>query len=107
MIKTLADVKLDDVELETSLRIFKNRTLFFFRIIFYSNILSFLLLKTSLDIIYTFLFSLNDRRVINLFKFTTFALKVLAQKKIVKDKNLTLIAITASLIILKRIMKLN
>lgn len=107
IIKTLANKKLDSVELKTILRIFKNRTLLFFRIIFYSNILSFLILKISLDIICTFLFDLNDCCAINLFKSTIFALEALAREKTIKDKDLTLIAITKSLAMLERIVKLN
>ena len=68
MIKALADKKLDGVELETSLRIFKDRTLPFFRTISHPDILSSLILETPLDTICTFLFGPNGRRAINLFK---------------------------------------
>jgi len=68
MIKALADKKLDGVELETSLRIFKDRTLPFFRAISHPDILSSLILETPLDTICTFLFGPNGRRAINLFK---------------------------------------
>jgi len=66
-----------------------------------------LILKTSFNIICTFLFDSNDYRVINLFKFTTFILETFARKKTVKDEDLMSIVITASLTILKKIMKLN
>ncbi len=73
----------------------------------FPSILSFLILETSLDIICTFLFGPNDRRVINLFKSTTSALGTLAREETVKDEDLMSIAVTASLAVLKRIMKLN
>ena len=49
MVKALTDEKVDGVELEMKLRIFKNRTLLFFRIISPPDILSFLILETPLD----------------------------------------------------------
>ena len=49
MIRALTDEKVDGVELEMRLRIFKNRTLLFFRIISPADVLSFLILETPLD----------------------------------------------------------
>jgi len=107
IIKVLVDEKLDGVELETSLRIFKDRTLPFFRTISHPDILSSLILEIPLDTICTFLFSPNGRRAINLFKSTTSALRALAREEIAKDKDLTSIAVTASLAVLERIVELN
>ena len=50
------DEKLNDAELEIRLRIFKNRTLPFIRTISHLDILSSLILETSLGIICTVLF---------------------------------------------------
>ncbi|KAL9594881.1 MAG: hypothetical protein Q9179_005205 [Wetmoreana sp. 5 TL-2023] len=107
MIKALADGKLDGVELGTSLCIFKDRTLPFFRTISHPDILSSLILETPLDTICTFLFGPNGRRAINLFKSTTSALGALAREETAKDEDLTSIAVTASLAVLERIVELN
>jgi len=107
MIKALADEKLDGVELRTSLRIFKDRTLPFFRTISHPDILSSLILETPLDTIYTFLFGPNGRRAINLFKSTTSALGALAREETAIDEDLTSIAVIASLAVLERIVELN
>ncbi|MCJ1286467.1 hypothetical protein MMC26_005812 [Xylographa opegraphella] len=107
MIKALADEKLDGVELGTSLSIFKDRTLPFFRTISHPDILSSLILETPLDTICTFLFGPNGRRAIKLFKSTTLALGALAREESAKDEDLTSIAVTASLAVLERIVELN
>jgi len=107
MIKALADEKVDGVELETRLRIFKDRTLPFFRTISHPDILSSLILETPLDTICTFLFGPNGRRAINLFKSTTSALGALAWDETAKDEDLTSVAVTASLAVLERIVELN
>jgi len=66
-----------------------------------------LILEIPLDTICTFLFSPNGRRAINLFKSTTSALGALAREETAKDKDLTSIAVTASLAVLERIVELN
>ena len=107
MIKTLIDLMIDCSIEEMMIRIFKERTLSFFQTIFHSNVLSSLILKTSLDIICTFLFGSNDRRAINLFKVTAVALTALALVESLKDDELSSIALTTSLIVLQRIVNLN
>ena len=66
------------MELEIRLCTFKDRTLPFFRTISYPDILLSLILEILLDTIYTFLFGLNSRYAINLFKAITSALSALA-----------------------------
>ncbi len=107
MIKTLIDLTIDCSIEEMTIRIFKERTFSFFQIIFHSNVLSSLILKTSLDIICTFLFDSNDRRAINLFKVTAVALTAFALVEFLKDDELSSIALTTSLIMLQRIVNLN
>ncbi len=107
MIKGLADEKVDGVELELRLRIFKDRTLPFFRTISHPDILSSLILETPLDTPCTFLFGPNGRRVINLFKSTVSAHVALACAETAKDEDITSITVTASLAVLERIMELN
>jgi len=107
MIKTLTDLMIDCSTEEMTIRIFKERTLSFFQIIFHLNVLSSLILKTSLDIICTFLFDSNDRRAVNLFKVTAAALTALALEKSLKDDELSSIALTTSSIVLQRIVNLN
>jgi len=92
---------------EMMIRIFKKKTLSFFQIIFHLNVLSFLILKISLNIICTFLFDLNDHRAINLFKVTAIAFTAFALKESFKDNELSSIVLTMSLIMLQRIMNLN
>ena len=79
----------------------------FFRTISHPDILSSLILETPLDTIYIFLFGLNGRRAINLFKSTTSALRALIREEIAKDKDLTSITVIASLVVLERIVELN
>jgi len=107
MIKALTDLAIDCSTEEMTVRIFKERTLSFFQIISHSNVLSSLILKTSLDIICTFLFDSNDRRAVNLFKVTAAALTALALEKFLKDDELSSIALTTSSIVLQRIVNLN
>ena len=107
MIKALADENFDRVELESRLRIFKDKTLPFFRTISHPDILSSLILETPLDTIWTFLFGPNGRRATKLFKSTTSALGALALDEAAKDEELTSIAVTASLAVLERIVELN
>lgn len=107
MIKALIDLAVDCSIEEMTIRIFKERTLSFFQIIFHSNVLSSLILETLLDIICTFLFDSNNRRAINLFKVIAIALTTLALVEFLKDNKLSSIALTTSLIVLQRIVDLN
>ncbi len=107
MIKILIDLTIDCSIEEMMIRIFKERTLSFFQIISHSNVLSSLILKTSLNIICTFLFGSNDRCAIDLFKVTAVALTALALVEFLKDDELSPIALTTSLIVLQRIVNLN
>lgn len=107
MIKTLADEQAYGVTPEMRLRIFRDRTLLFFQIISHSDILSFLILETLLDTICTFLFGLNGRRAIDLFKSTSSALGALVRNKTVKDEELSSTAVTANFAVLEKIVELN
>lgn len=107
MIKTLADEQAHSITPETRLRIFRDRTLPFFRTISHPDILSSLILETPLDTICTFLFGPNGRRAIDLFKSTTPALGAIARDKTIKDEELSSIAVTANLAVLEKIVELN
>lgn len=107
MIKALADEQADGITPEASLRIFRDKTLPFFQTVSHPDILSSLILETPLDTICTFLFGPNGRRAINLFKSTTSALGALMRDKTMKDEELSLIAVTANLVVLERIVELN
>jgi len=108
-IKALADEKVDGVKLQRGCVFLRTERFPFSEssLTRPPSILSSLILETPLDTICTFLFGPNDRRVINLFKSTTSALGTLAREETVKDEDLMSIAVTASLAVLKRIMKLN
>ncbi len=107
IIKILIDLMIDCSISEMMIHIFKKKTLSFFQIIFHLNVLSFLILKISLNIICTFLFDLNDHHAINLFKVTAIAFTAFALKESFKDDELSSIVLTMSLIMLQRIMNLN
>lgn len=107
MIKALVDEQVNSLKSETKLRVFKDRTLPFFRTISHPDVLSSLILETPLDTICTFLFGPNGRRAITLFKATTSALGALAQDEAANDEELISIAVTATLAVLERVVELN
>ena len=92
---------------ETTVSIFKDRTLPFYRITSYPNILSSLILKTFNNIIYTFLFDPSDRRDLSVFRFTATALSIMILGHSLSDEEVSTIAISSSLAVLSGLIEIN
>jgi hypothetical protein len=74
IIKTLTDIMDANQKDETTVSIFRDRTLPFYRIISHPDVLSSLILETPVDTIYTFLFGPSGRRGLQVFRSTATAL---------------------------------
>jgi hypothetical protein len=74
IIKSLTDVMDANQNSGTTLSIFRDRVLPFYRIISHPDILSSLMLETPVDTIYTFLFGPGGRRGLSISRFTATAL---------------------------------
>ena len=74
IIKTLTDIMDASQSDETTLSIFRDRTLPFYKIISHPDVLSWLILETPVDTIYTFLFGPSGRRGLSVFRSTATAL---------------------------------
>lgn len=74
IIKSIADTMDASQTDETSISIFKERTLPLYRIISHPEVLYSLILETPVDTIYTFLFGPSGRRGLGVFRFTATAL---------------------------------
>ena len=70
IIKTLTDIMDASQKDETTVSIFRDRTLPFYRIISHPDVLSSLILETPIDTIYTFLFGPSGRRGLRVFRST-------------------------------------
>ena len=92
---------------EITVSMFKDRTLPFYRIISYPNILFSLILKTFINIIYTFLFDPSDRRDLSVFPFTATALSIMILRYSSSDEEVSIIAISSSLAVLSRLIEIN
>ena len=74
IIKAITDTMDNSQTDETSIWIFRDRTLPLFKIISHPDVLSSLILETPVDTIYTFLFGPSGRRGLGVFRFTATAL---------------------------------
>lgn len=92
---------------EITVSIFKDRIFFFYKIIFHSNVLFSLILKTSVDIIYTFFFGFNGRRDLSVFRFTAAALSEMMLSHFSSDEEFFIIVISSSLAVLDRLIEIN
>jgi len=92
---------------ETTVSIFKDRTLPFYRIISHPDVLSSLILKTPVDTIYTFLFGPSGRRGLSVFRFAATALSGMILGRSASDKELSTIAMSSSLAVLDRLIEIN
>lgn len=107
MIKALTDLMVDDRSREYTTRLFETITLPFFRIISHPDVLSSLLLESSVDTVCGFLFGPNGRRAVTIFRFAAQALSALASSGPLKDHDQLSIALTATLALLQRIVDLS
>ena len=92
---------------ETTVSIFRDRTLPFYRIISYPDVLSSLILETPVDTIYTFLFGPSGRRGLRAFRFTATALSGMILRHSSSDEEVSTIAISSSLAVLDRLIEIN
>jgi hypothetical protein len=86
--------------------IFRDKTLPFFRIISYLDVLSLLILENLVDTIYTFLFGLSGWRGLSVFCFTATALSGMILGHL-SDKEVSTIAILSSLAVLDQLIEIN
>ena len=107
IIKTITDIMDANQKDETTVSIFKDRTLPFYRIISYPDVLSSLILETSVDTIYTFLFGPSGRRGLSVFRFTATALSIMILGHSSSDEEVSSIAISSSLAVLSRLIEIN
>ncbi|RDL33045.1 Uncharacterized protein BP5553_08484 [Venustampulla echinocandica] len=92
---------------KTTLSIFRDRTLPFYRIISHPDVLSSLILETSVDTIYTFLFGPSGRRGLRVFRSTATALSEMIFGHPSSDEDASTIAISSSLAVLDRLVEIN
>jgi hypothetical protein len=107
IIKALTDSMDVNQNAETTVSIFKDRTLPFYRIISYPDVLSSLILETPVDTIYTFLFGPSGRRCLSVFRFTAAALSEMFFGNASSDEESSIIAISSSLAVLNRLVEIN
>lgn len=107
MIKALTDLMVDDRPGEYTTRVFKRITLPFYRIVSHPDVLSSLILESSVDTICNFLFGPSGRRAIITFRFAAQALSALALDGSLEDQEQFSIGLTATLALLQRIVDLN
>ena len=107
IIKTITDIMDANQKDETTVSIFKDRTLPLYRIISYPDVLSSLILETSVDTIYTFLFGPSGRRGLSVFRFTATALSIMILGHSSSDEEVSTIAISSSLAVLSRLIEIN
>jgi hypothetical protein len=107
IIKTLTVIIDTSQKVETTVSIFRDRTLPFYRIISHPDVLSSLILETPVDTIYTFLFGPSSRRGLSVFHSTATALSGMILGHPSSDKEVSTIAILSSLAVLDRLIEIN
>ena len=107
IIKTLTDIMDASQKDETTVSIFRDRTLPFYRIISHPDVLSSLVLETPVDTIYTFLFGPSGRRGLLVFRSTATALSGMILGHSPGDEEVSAIAISSSLAVLDRLIEIN
>ena len=107
IIKTLTDIMDTSQKDETTLSIFRDSTLPFYRIISHSDVLHSLFLETPIDTIYTFLFGPGGRRALSVFRSTATALSRMILRHSSSDEEVLTVAISSSLAVLDRLIEIN
>ncbi|KAF1994313.1 P-loop containing nucleoside triphosphate hydrolase protein [Amniculicola lignicola CBS 123094] len=107
IVKALTESMDVNQEAETTLSIFTDRTLPFYRIISHPDVLSSLVLETPIDTIYTFLFGPGGRRCLRVFRFTASALSEMVFGYASSNEESSIIAISSSLAVLNRLIEIN
>ncbi|KFZ11229.1 hypothetical protein V502_07659 [Pseudogymnoascus sp. VKM F-4520 (FW-2644)] len=107
IIKTITDTMDASQTDETSIAIFRDRTLPLYRIISHPDVLYSLMLETPVDTIYNFLFGPSGRRGLGVFRFTATALCGMILGHSPSDEEASIIAISSSLAVLDRLIEIN
>ena len=107
IIKTLTDIMDANQKDETTVSIFRDRTLPFYRIISYPDVISSLILETPIDTIYTFLFGPSGRRSLSVFRSIATALSGMILGHSSSDEEVSTVAILLSLAVLDRLIETN
>ncbi|OCL12491.1 hypothetical protein AOQ84DRAFT_419589, partial [Glonium stellatum] len=107
IIKTLTEIMDASQKNETTISLFRDRTLPFYRIIAHPDVLSSLILETPVDTIYNFLFGPSGRRGLSVFRFTATALSEMILGHSSSDEEVSIIAISSSLAVLDRLIEIN
>ncbi|PQE06276.1 NFX1-type zinc finger-containing 1 protein [Rutstroemia sp. NJR-2017a BBW] len=107
IIKTLTDIMDATRKDESTVAIFTDMTLPFYRIISHPDVLSSLILENPVDTIYTFLFDPSGRRGLSVFRFTATALSNIIQGHFLTDDEVSTNALSSSLAVLDRLIELN
>lgn len=107
IIKSLTAIMDASQEGQTTVSIFKDRTLPFYRIISHPDVLCSLILETPVDTIYTFLFGPSGRRGLSMFRFTATVLSRMILGLSLRDNEVSTIAVSSSLAVLDRLIEIN
>ena len=107
IIKTLTDIIDASQKDETTVSIFKDKTLPFYKIISHPDMLFSLILETPIDTIYTFLFSPSGRRGLSVFRSIVTALSRMILRRSLSDEEVSTVAISSSLGVLNRLIEIN
>ncbi|OBT49193.1 hypothetical protein VE00_00082 [Pseudogymnoascus sp. WSF 3629] len=107
IIKSITDAMDASRTDETTISIFRDRTIPLYRIISHPDVLSSLILETPVDTIYTFLFGPSGRRGLGVFRFTATALSGMILGHSPSDEETSIIAISSSLAVLDRLIEIN
>ena len=92
---------------ETTVSIFRDRTLSFYRIISYPDMLFSLILETPVNTIYTFLFGPSGQRGLSVFRSIVTALSEMILGYSSSNKEVSTITISSSLVVLDRLIEIN
>lgn len=107
IIMSLTDIMDASQKDQTTVSVFRDRILPFYRIISHPDVLSSLILETPVDTIYTFLFGPSGRRGLRAFRFTATALSGMILGQSSSDEEVSSIAISSSLAVLDRLIEIN
>ncbi|KAH8663361.1 hypothetical protein BGZ60DRAFT_489915 [Tricladium varicosporioides] len=107
IIKTLTDIMDASLNDETTVSIFTDITLPFYRIISHPDVLSSLILETPVDTLYNFLFGPSGQRSLRAFRFTAKALCGILLGHPSSDDEAFAVAISSSLAVLDHLIEIH
>ncbi|WPG98204.1 Hypothetical protein R9X50_00099100 [Acrodontium crateriforme] len=107
IIKTLTDSMDANQDDESTVSIFRNKALPFYRIISHPDVLSSLILENPVHTIYTFLFGPGGRRGLQVFRSTATALSRMISGHSSSNEEVSIVPISSSLAVLDRLIEIN